>query len=102
MKEEDFLLLDDVTHKTVHIFSLNIFHSFSEEHIQTRNRKFGRMNNIMKKKRMGKQVQNTLLKVPTRMKNKKGSKIIRVDMLNLYLIKQNILYIEHGVKAWIS
>ena len=40
------------------------------------------MNNIMKKKRMGKQVQNTLLKVPTRMKYKKNSKIIWVDMLN--------------------
>ena len=102
MKEEEFLSLDGITHKTIHILSLNIFHSFSEEHIQTRNRKFGTMNNIIKMKRMGKQMQNTLLKVPTRMKNKKGSKIIRVDMLNLYLIKQNILYIEHGVKAWIS
>ena len=39
-------------------FSFNIFIYFSE-HIQTQNRKFGTMNNIMKKKRMGKQVQNT-------------------------------------------
>jgi len=34
----------------------NIFIYFSEEHIQTQNRKFGTMNTIMKKKRMGKQV----------------------------------------------
>jgi len=40
-------------------FSLNIFIFFSEEHIQTENRKYGIMNNIMKKKRMRKQVQNT-------------------------------------------
>jgi len=41
------------------VLSLNIFIYFSEEHIQTQNRKFGTMNNIMKKKRMGKQVQTT-------------------------------------------
>ena len=40
-------------------FSLNILFFFSEEHIQTENRKYGIMNNIMKKKRIGKQVQNT-------------------------------------------
>ena len=40
-------------------FSLNIFIFFSEEHIQTENRKAGTMNNAMKKKRMGKQVQTT-------------------------------------------
>ena len=36
------------------LFSLNIFIYFSEEHIQTQNRKFGTTNNIMKMKRMGK------------------------------------------------
>ena len=39
--------------------SLNVCISFSEGHKQTQNRKFGTMNNIMKKKKIGKQVQNT-------------------------------------------
>ena len=65
--------------------SLNIFIYFSEEHIHTQNRKFGTMNNTMKKKRMGKQVQNTYTSSSPYSSNnneiQKSSKIIRVDML---------------------
>ena len=59
---------------TLNNLSLNIFIYFSKEHIQIENRKFDTMNNIMKKKRMGKQVQRNEIQ--------KRSKIIRVDMLN--------------------
>jgi len=41
------------------VFHLVSAYFFLSHNIQTQNRKFGTMDNIMKKKRMGKQVQNT-------------------------------------------